>query len=134
MGNEPRKEYPTYADAAKAACAWVNGGKKKIDTSKLVLYKGKLGSGSGKVVGVGLKTAAGVDVAYIRLDVDNTQNAIHFNAVQFDDGSKFAAVLQPTIAMSQAARESLYVEYLKGLENRSAQFLWEWWRTGVPPS
>ncbi|EEB90587.1 hypothetical protein MPER_11184 [Moniliophthora perniciosa FA553] len=134
MSQETRREYPSYADASKDACKWVNGGKKKIVPDELVLYKGKLGSGNNKIVGIGLKTAAGVDVPYVRLDVDNTNNAIHFNAVQLSDSSKLAAVLRPTIALDQPAREQLYAEYLKGIENRSAKFIWEWWSTGIPPS
>ncbi|KAI3607150.1 hypothetical protein WG66_007989 [Moniliophthora roreri] len=134
MSQEIRREYPSYADAAKAACNWVNGGKDKIDPSKLVLYEGKLGSGKGKIVGIGRMTEAKVVVPLVRLDVDDTNNAIHFNAVQFSDSSKLAAVLRPTIKMDQPARKELYADYLKGIRERSAQFLWDWWRTGIAPT
>jgi len=85
--------------------------------------------------GVGLKTAAGVIVPYVRLDMDNTGKGIHFNATQLSDTSKkLAAVLTSTISMTAAARTQLYMEYIRGMENRSAQFIWTWWSTGSAPS
>lgn len=82
--------------------------------------------------GVGLKTAAGSIVPYVRLDMDNTGKGIHFNATKLSDtSSKLAAVLTPTVSMTEAKRTELYLEYIKGIENRSAQFIWNWWKTGV---
>ena len=84
--------------------------------------------------GLGLKTAADVVVPYVRLDMDNTGKGIHFNATQRSDASKkLAAVITPTISMTPEARTQLYMEYMKGLENRSAQFIWTWWSTGSAP-
>ncbi|KAF8135735.1 hypothetical protein EV363DRAFT_1321462 [Boletus edulis] len=68
--------------------------------------------------GLGLKGTSTV-IPYVRLDMDNTGKGVHFNATQLSDSSKkLAAVL----------------DYIKGLENRSAQYIWQWWSTGVPPS
>ena len=96
-------------------------------------YYGRILTGS--FPGVGLKTAAGVIVPYVRLDTDNTGKGIHFNATQLTDTSKkLAAVITPTVSMTSAARTQLYMEYIKGLENRSAQFIWTWWSTGSAPA
>ncbi|KAL0574357.1 hypothetical protein V5O48_007599 [Marasmius crinis-equi] len=136
MSGETTHKFPSYEEAAKDACKWVNvEGKKNLNPSDLVLYEGRLGSGKGHIVGVGLRTNAGVITPYIRLDIESQgDKAIHFNAVRYYDGAKLAAVITPTIAMSPPDRENLYNDYLKGIENRSAQFLWEWWKTGVPPT
>ncbi|PFH47206.1 hypothetical protein AMATHDRAFT_68221 [Amanita thiersii Skay4041] len=135
--SEQVQQYPSYSTASVASCNWVNGGRDKVDPSKLYNYISRLSASPayGKVVGVGYKTAAGVIVPLVRLDMDNTGKGIHFNAVQLSDSSrKLAAVLTPTMSLSPAARTQLYMEYIKGLENRSAQFIWEWWSTGIAPS
>ncbi|KAF8414932.1 hypothetical protein L210DRAFT_3537437 [Boletus edulis BED1] len=68
--------------------------------------------------GLGLQGASTV-IPYVRLDMDNSGKGIHFNATQrTDTNKKLAAVL----------------DYLKGIENRSAEFIWQWWSTGIPPS
>ncbi|KAJ3505489.1 hypothetical protein NLJ89_g7389 [Agrocybe chaxingu] len=132
---ETVQTFASYSEASIAACKWVNSGKTKIDPAQLILYTNTLSASPayGKIVGVGLKFTAEVD--FCRLDMDNTGKGIHFNAKQRDDQSKkLAAVIQPTIALSEAQRTQLYMEYIKGLENRSAQFIWEWWSTGKAPA
>nr|C0HLG3.3 RecName: Full=Ribonuclease ageritin; AltName: Full=Ribotoxin; Flags: Precursor [Cyclocybe aegerita]QEE04510.1 ribotoxin [Cyclocybe aegerita] len=129
--------YNSYSDASIASCAFVDSGKDKIDKTKLVTYTSRLAASPAyqKVVGVGLKTAAGSIVPYVRLDMDNTGKGIHFNATKLSDSSaKLAAVLKTTVSMTEAQRTQLYMEYIKGIENRSAQFIWDWWRTGKAPA
>ncbi|PFH47204.1 hypothetical protein AMATHDRAFT_6987 [Amanita thiersii Skay4041] len=131
---EQIQQSPWYSTASVASCNWVNGGRDKIDPAKLHLYVSRLSSSAayGRVVGVGYKTTAGVITPIIRLDMDNTGKGIHFNAVQLSNPSrKLAAVITPTVGKTPAERTQLYMEYIKGLENRSAQFIWNWWLTGV---
>lgn len=69
----------------------------------------------------------------MRIDNDDTGKGIHFNAKnQSDDSMKFAGVIKPTVALKPADRTLLFEQYLKALENRSAKFIWDWWRTGSP--
>ncbi|QRV84397.1 hypothetical protein RhiJN_12413 [Ceratobasidium sp. AG-Ba] len=130
---ESTQQFASYAAASVASAKWVNQGKTKVVPKNLVLYTSRLKSSPayGKVVGVGLKTAAGSVTPLVRIDMDNTGKGIHFNAVQLDNSQqKLAAVLTSTVNMTPAARTSLYLDYLKGVENRSAEFLWNWWSTG----
>ncbi|KAJ1299943.1 hypothetical protein OPQ81_008589 [Rhizoctonia solani] len=130
---ETTQQFTSYATASVAGCKWVNQGKTKVVPKNLVLYTSRLKSSPAynKVVGVGLKSAAGTVTPLIRIDMDNTGKGIHFNAVQLDNSQqKLAAVLTSTVSMTQAARTSLYLDYLKGVENRSPEFLWNWWSTG----
>lgn len=84
------------------------------------------------MLGVGLRTAAGTNVDVVRIDNDDTGKGIHFNAKnQSDQSMKFAGVIKSTVAMTPAQRKVRFEEYLKALENRSAQFIWDWWRTGI---
>jgi hypothetical protein len=63
--------------------------------------------------------------------MDNTGKGVHFNAVQLDNSeNKLAAVISPTVGMTETARTNLYLDYLKGIEDRSAEFIWHWWSTG----
>ncbi|KAJ3505488.1 hypothetical protein NLJ89_g7388 [Agrocybe chaxingu] len=134
---ETVENYNTYSDASVASCKFVDSGRDKIDKTKLVTYPSRLSASPAynKVVGVGLKTAAGSIVPYVRLDMDNTGKGIHFNATKLSDSSaKLAAVLKPTVSMTEKERTQRYMEYIKGIENRSAQFIWEWWSTGKAPA
>jgi hypothetical protein len=66
--------------------------------------------------------------------MDNTGKGIHFNAVNYSDSSqKLAACLCKTNTMTPAVRTHLYMEYIKGLRNRPATVIWEWWKAGVAP-
>ncbi|PCH42828.1 hypothetical protein WOLCODRAFT_164043 [Wolfiporia cocos MD-104 SS10] len=138
---ETVKKYPSYADASKAACAWVEKGKVKVDPSKLEIYTSKVGPYKGCVVGknrlssgVGLKRKSALE-DIVRIDNDNTGKGIHFNAKNESDTSqKLAAVLQKTVSMSAKDRDVLYGQYLKALENLSADTIWDWWRTGHKPT
>ncbi|OCH85012.1 hypothetical protein OBBRIDRAFT_798605 [Obba rivulosa] len=128
--------YPDYESAAKAACAWVEKGKQKVDVKTLELYYGKFGSAKDRVVGVGYKPNLSL-LDLVRLDMDDVPpgqaggKGIHFNAVNLSDSSdKLAAVLKGTPEMDVKARNSLYVEYLNALSNRSAEYIWNWWKTG----
>ena len=70
----------------------------------------------------------------VRIDVEKSPGTkgIHFNAKnQSDQSMKFAGVIKSTVAMTPAQRKVRFEEYLKALENRSAQFIWDWWRTGI---
>ncbi|CAE6450233.1 unnamed protein product [Rhizoctonia solani] len=130
---ETTQKFASYAAASVGSCKWVNQGKAKVVPKNLVLYTSRLKSSPGynKVVGLGLKTNAGSITPLVRIDMDNTGKGIHFNAVQFDNSEqKLAAVLTSTVGLTQAARTSLYLDYLKGIENRSPEFLWNWWSTG----
>jgi len=133
---EEVRQYATYSAASVASCNWVNSGRDKIDPSKLQLYVSRMqvSPAFGKVVGVGLQGTSTV-IPYVRLDMDNTGKGIHFNATQLTDTSKkLAAVLTPSVSLTDPQRTSLYLDYIKGIENRSAQFIWQWWSTGIPPS
>ncbi|KAH7322227.1 hypothetical protein B0J17DRAFT_248938 [Rhizoctonia solani] len=130
---ETTQKFASYSAASVGAAKWVNQGKTKVVPKNLVLYYSRLPASpaNGKVVGVGLKTNAGVVTPLIRIDMDNTGKGIHFNAVQLDNSQqKLAAVLTSTVGMTQAARTTLYLDYLKGIDNRSAEFIWNWWSTG----
>ena len=73
-------------------------------------------------------------VPLIRLDMDNIGKGIHFNATRLADSSmKLAAVITPTAHFTEAKRKALYLDYIKGIQNRSAQFIWDWWREGEVP-
>jgi len=67
----------------------------------------------------------------IRLDMD-PKTGIHFNAKtnhpDRKQAEKLAAFLKGTTKMPEKDMTSLYYEYLKALENRSAQFIWNWWK------
>ena len=81
-------------------------------------------------IGVAYKTKAGVLVDLVRIDIDE-KKGIHFNAVKLDDPhSKLAAIIKGTNHMPMAQRRNLYHDYLKGVANRSASFIWHWWSTG----
>jgi hypothetical protein len=62
------------------------------------------------------------------------KTGIHFNAKtnhpDRKQAEKLAAFLKGTTKMPEKDMTSLYYEYLKALENRSAQFIWNWWKTG----
>ncbi|KAJ3479931.1 hypothetical protein NLI96_g8715 [Meripilus lineatus] len=127
---ETVREFDSYAAASVAACAWVNSGKTKVNTGSLQLYIGKVKSGKGKVVGIGYRTKAGTLKDLVRLDIDE-HKGIHFNANKLDnDREKFAAVIRGTRNKPMAQKEELYLQYLKGINNRSPGFIWDWWRTG----
>ncbi|PCH42823.1 hypothetical protein WOLCODRAFT_152878 [Wolfiporia cocos MD-104 SS10] len=133
--------YTSYADASKAACAWVQKGKVKVDLSKLRIYHSTVGPYKTRVVGknrlssgVGLLRNSGIIEDIIRIDNDDTGKGIHFNAKdQSDTSQKLAASLEKTVKMSPEDRTTLYVQYLKALENLSADTIWDWWRTGHKP-
>jgi len=85
-------------------------------------------------VGIKPKPDSKEPVPYVRLDID-PDKGIHFNATQLSDSSKkLAAVIEPSLKLTPAAREALYQDYIKALQNRSAQFIWEWWKTGKAPA
>ena len=63
------------------------------------------------------------------------KKGIHFNAVELSDSSKkLAAVLERSLSLKPGDRETLYLDYVKALQNRSAEFIWEWWSTGRAPA
>jgi len=133
---EEVRYFASYSAAAVASCNWVNSGAKDITPSELQLYVSRMQASPayGKVVGVGLPGTSTV-IPHIRLDMDNTGKGIHFNATQYSDTSKkLAAVLTSTVGLTNSQRTALYLDYIKGIENRSAQYIWQWWSTGVPPS
>ncbi|KAG6378201.1 hypothetical protein JVT61DRAFT_13899 [Boletus reticuloceps] len=67
--------------------------------------------------------------------MDNSGKGIHFNATQrTDTNKKLAAVLTSSVSLTDPQRTTLYLDYLKGLENRSAEFIWQWWSTGHAPA
>ncbi|PFH47207.1 hypothetical protein AMATHDRAFT_68223 [Amanita thiersii Skay4041] len=132
-GNEKVIECSSYEEAAMEACKFVNGGSEKINPAKLDLYQGRLKAspGHGQIVGLGYKSAAGNVVPFIRLDMDSTGKAVHFNAVQLSDSSKkLAAIIRDTVPKSVKSRERFYKERLKKLKIRSARGIWNWWSTG----
>jgi hypothetical protein len=64
--------------------------------------------------------------------MDLSGKGVHFNAVNYSDSSqKLAACLKKTRTMPEKELTNLYMEYIKALENRSAIFIWDWWRTGI---
>ncbi|EMD32827.1 hypothetical protein CERSUDRAFT_99198 [Gelatoporia subvermispora B] len=129
--------YADYRTAAKAACAWANQGKSKVDPSKLETCIGRSNSGSGKIIGVRHKQMTTVP-SLVRLEADDVGpgllggNGIHFIAVSLsDDSKKLMAVIKGTPEMDVASRKQLYAEYLNALAGRSAQFVWCLWDTGI---
>ncbi|TFY83629.1 hypothetical protein EWM64_g386 [Hericium alpestre] len=142
---ETVKMYGSREDAAKAACTWVEQGKTKVDRSKLRVYISTVGPFKGSAVGeyilrtafvicVGLLRNSGIVEDIVRLDNDDTGKGIHYNAKNLSDTSqKLAACIQPTISMAAGTRMNLYRDYLKAIENLSADTIWDWWRTGTKP-
>ncbi|KAN0087648.1 hypothetical protein V8E55_006269 [Tylopilus felleus] len=131
--DEVTRNYASYAGASVASCNWVNEGKAKIDPKKLELYVSRLKKSAayGKVVGLGIRPKPhSTVVPYIRLDIDE-KKGIHFNAVELSDSSKkLAAVLERSLSLKPGDRETLYLDYIKALQNRSPEFIWAWWSTG----
>ena len=85
--------------------------------------------------GVGLLRGSGVIEDIVRIDNDNTGKGIHFNAKNVSNvQDKLAAVLTKTVPMSEQDRETLFLDYLKALENLSADTIWDWWKTGKKPT
>ena len=85
--------------------------------------------------GVGLRRKSGVIEDIVRIDNDDKGKGIHLNGKNISDTSKkIAAVILPTVSKSKEERESLYVQYLHGLDNLSAGTIWEWWKTGKKPT
>ncbi|KAF8749092.1 hypothetical protein RHS01_10356 [Rhizoctonia solani] len=113
---ESTQKFASYAAASVAAA---NGSTKERPRSfprtwSCIHSRLKSSPGYNKVVGLGLKTNAGSVTPLVRIDMDNTGKGIHFNAVQLDNSQqKLAAVLTSTVGMTQAARTSLYLDYLK---------------------
>lgn len=74
--------------------------------------------------------------------MDLLGKGIHFNATKASDkqhppGSgeqKLAACLTSTKGLKEGPLTELYLQYVKGIENRSAQTIWNWWSTGNIPS
>ncbi|THG97895.1 hypothetical protein EW026_g4207 [Hermanssonia centrifuga] len=123
----------TYEQAARAACAFVQP---PPDLQKLKFYKGRLGSGADKIVGVGLPGTSTV-LDLVRLDVDNAKKGIHFNArkVAGDNEHKLAAFIKPTVDMSVEERKKLYEGYLVPLQTIGAAVtLWNIWASGRRPT
>ena len=84
--------------------------------------------------GLGIQKPSGVIEDLVRIDMDNSGKGIHFNAkYRKDTSNKLAAVITPTVGLTPGDREILYFQYLTGLENRSAGFIWTWWSTGSAP-
>jgi len=131
---ETVRKLASYEDASKASCAWVNTGKEKVNPVHLVLYYSRLHKSPafGKAVGIGLKTKNDVVTPLIRLDMDLTGKGVHFNAVDLSDSSKkLAACLEKTIKLGPKELTQLYMEYIEAMNNRSAQFIWNWWKNGI---
>ncbi|KAJ7432421.1 hypothetical protein B0H11DRAFT_1890261 [Mycena galericulata] len=132
-------EYTSYDKASVNACIWVDNGrvtgKPEPNPKDLVLYPSKLGPNKGRIVGLGVKRPSGIIEDFVRIDTDDSGKGIHFNAkYRKNTSNKLAAVIKPTIDLTPARRNQLYSEYLKALENRSAEFIWTWWSTGKAPS
>ncbi|KAJ7472681.1 hypothetical protein FB451DRAFT_1558859 [Mycena latifolia] len=131
---EDVNQFPAYYDKASvAACTWVDNGKvtgkPKKNPKDIVLYKSKLGPHAGRIVGLGIRKPSGVIEDLVRIDTDNSGKGIHFNAkYRKNTSKKLAAVITPTIHMTPQQRDLRYSEYLKALQNRSAAFIWTWWK------
>ncbi|KAL4255313.1 hypothetical protein AB1N83_012382 [Pleurotus pulmonarius] len=114
--------YPSKELASKAACTWA----KIDDPNKLVLYTSRVGPYKGWVVGVGITRPSGTIEDIVRVDSDDKTGAatkgIHFNAKNSKDSSQtLAAVIEPTKALTPAARDKQYqkiLESIKGQEPR----------------
>ncbi|OCH84011.1 hypothetical protein OBBRIDRAFT_786721 [Obba rivulosa] len=126
--------YTDYETAARAACAWANQGKQKVDPTNLELHVRCANVGSHAIPS--LLTMTNVP-SLVRLDIDSVRpgllggNGIHFTAVSLsDDSKKLVAIVKDTPEMDVSSRKELYAKYLDVLEGRSPQFIWRLWETG----
>ena len=94
-----------------------------------------VGPYKGRVVGVGLKRKSGNVEYIVRIDNEDGDKGIHFNAKnESNTADKVATVITPTVDMKPVDRAILFEQYLHALENLSADTIWRWWQTGVKPT
>ncbi|KAF8346178.1 hypothetical protein F5887DRAFT_1073830 [Amanita rubescens] len=126
---ENAKVYKTRQQASTASCLFVNSGKDQVNPSDLKLYKCPIG---GKVIGLATKDPkSGSDIPIIWLEVSHAKKGVYFSAVCLSDTSKtFSASVEKTINTSEKKRRARFVKYIKLLEGKDADYIWDWWLTG----
>ncbi|KAF7420825.1 hypothetical protein PC9H_011343 [Pleurotus ostreatus] len=129
---EVTQNYPSKELASKAACTWA----KVDDPNKLVLYTSRVGPYKGWVVGVGITRPSGTIEDIVRVDSDDktgtATKGIHFNAKNSKDSSQtLAAVIEPTKALTPAARDKQYKKILESIKGQEPRVIWLWWSTGA---
>ena len=74
---------------------------------------------------------SGSDIPIIWLEVSHVKKGVYFSAVCLSDTSKrFSASVKKTINTSEKKRQARFVKYVKLLESKDADYIWDWWLTG----
>lgn len=131
------KQYESCPAAAKACCHFVESGSRRVDTHELKLYRRQVpgSDGKGLVIGVALQSASGElqPLIIIENDMSNTTSkGIYFTGTLVNDQSQsFVACLSKSAELHPVYRLMIYLDYVNMLQNRSASFIWDWWKSGL---
>ncbi|KAG6378202.1 hypothetical protein JVT61DRAFT_13900 [Boletus reticuloceps] len=131
---EEEKDFASYSAASVASCKWVNSGRDNIDPLELEVYV-RLACRYPPLSNVLTMNRQSNERDIYCHPVCSIGYGQHRYRTQLSDTSKkLAAVLTSSVDLTDPKREILYLEYIKGLENRSAEFIWQWWSTGHAPA
>ncbi|KAB5587985.1 hypothetical protein CTheo_8573 [Ceratobasidium theobromae] len=131
------EQYETCPAAARACCQFAESGLEQIDPYQLKLYRRQLPGSDGKdlVIGVGMATQYGEIQPIITIENDTTGSAdrgIYFTGtIPHNESQSLVACLRKSAQLHPVYRHVIYLDYLRMLQNRSASFIWDWWKSGL---
>ncbi|KAF8602018.1 hypothetical protein BDV93DRAFT_557995 [Ceratobasidium sp. AG-I] len=126
------EQYSTCPAASRATCRFVdNPG--KLDVRDLKLYKREIPGSDGRdlVIGIATQSPSGDLTPLVLIENDDSGRGIHFTGTAIYDPSRnYVACLRHSATLHPVYRHYIYLDYVRSLQNRSASFIWDWWRSG----
>ncbi|QRV81525.1 hypothetical protein RhiJN_09540 [Ceratobasidium sp. AG-Ba] len=126
------KEYSKCPEASRASCEFVDRGPLEVEAVDLMLYRRQVpGNDDDLVVGVGVRSRSSGEITPLVL-IESDEYGIHFTGRLAHDPSQcFFACLRNSTQLHPVVRHIIYLDFLRNLQNRSATFIWDWWRSGA---
>ncbi|KAG8793869.1 hypothetical protein FRC12_001253 [Ceratobasidium sp. 428] len=130
---EDIRQYASSPDASRASCKFVDSGPREVEILDLKLYRREIPGSEGYVViGIGLQSPAGDITPLVIIENGGDDLGIHFTGrLVHDPDQSLVACLRDSSRLHPLVRHIIYLDFLRNLQNRSATFIWDWWRSGV---
>ncbi|QRW10321.1 hypothetical protein RhiLY_09320 [Ceratobasidium sp. AG-Ba] len=141
--------YNHSPEASRACCKFADSGPKAVEELELMLYRRLVPGSDGcpvvgkkpkctksydsqieKTLGVGLLSSNGDIVPLVLIESD--EYGIHFTGrVAYDPSRCLLACLRKSVDIHPIIRHIIYLDFLRNLQDRSATFIWDWWKSGA---
>ncbi|KAG8680626.1 hypothetical protein FRC09_018104 [Ceratobasidium sp. 395] len=149
---EDVRQYASSPDASRASCKFADSGPREVEILDLKLYRREVPGSDGYVVigersfiqaglssgslipmvGVGLQSPSGEITPLVIIENGGDDLGIHFTGrLVHDPDQSLVACLRDSSRLHPLVRHIIYLDFLRNLQNRSATFIWDWWRSGV---